>query len=55
MLENGFVLLTTPSFSAKQLLNDLQQDWQLTAQNPERQEDSLTFSVGDFLWMMEKM
>lgn len=52
MLENGFVLLTTPSFSAKQLLNDLQQDWQLTAQNPERQEDSITFSIGDFLCVL---
>lgn len=52
MFENGFVLLNTSSFSGKQLLNDLQQDWQLTAQNPERQDDSITFSIGDFLCVL---
>lgn len=52
MLENGFVLLTTPTFDSNQLLKDLQTDWQLPIQNPEPQEDSLTFSVGDFLCVL---
>lgn len=49
MLENGFVLLTTPTFDNHQFLQNLQTDWQLPIQNPEPQEDSLTFLVGDFL------
>lgn len=52
MLENGFVLLTAPNFDSHQLLQDLQTDWQLPIQNPERQEDSITFSIGDFLCVL---
>lgn len=48
MFENGFVLLTSPNFDGNQFFKDLQKDWQIVVQKPERQDDSFSFSVGDF-------
>lgn len=49
MLENGFVLLASASFDNRQFVQDLQTDWQITAEGAEGMDTSLVFSVGGYM------
>lgn len=55
MLENGFVLLADNTFDLDKLANDLKSRWQVDVSGLEKHDDSVTFSVGDFMCAIAPM
>lgn len=55
MLETGFILLTNEQFDVDELLNTLKVQWHISAENIEAKNETLVFSVGDFLCSLAVM